>query len=1122
MASRDVKLAIKIAGEIDKSLGSSVALTKKQIRSIAVDTALANMQAGKTVSGFNSWDKGLKKVNSTALKVTKTVGAGLAAAGATATAAGIASINAGKDFESAFAGIKKTVDATQPELDELENSIRRMSKEKPQTAVTLAGIGESAGQLGIQTQNIEGFIDTVSDLTVATNLLADQGASDMARFANITGMSQTKFSNFGSTIVALGNSSATTEAEILDMAMRIAAAGTQVNMSQPKILGLAAALSSVGMEAEAGGSAASKSLIDMQLAVETGSEALSDYASVAGMTREEFARLFKSDSARAFAEFVSGLNNTERNGKSAIAVLNDMGIKEVRLRDALLRAANASDIFNKSFETADKAWAENIALAKEAEQRYATFDSRLQILQNRVNDTGISIYKNFTPALNDILGLGLDLTEDGLFSEDFIADLAESMQENIPTVVREVKEAGNAFEDFAGPIFGVAIENLDLIEAGVYGVAGAIVSANIIKLVGNTAKTFQALKVASVGNPLGFALTAGSALIGGLIAIDRYMQKAREQSAKDNLAEHFGDIALSMEDLDEAAEHIVYQGNLAKYNAVIEEMGKASDVAENLDKTSASLDKLNWKIETGIELTRTENQDYKNYIDKYIADATSYIEQRQYTAALNIDLLLGNSEEGEQLKSQFNSFYGSLNTEISDLGRQLGEVYADAMTDGMLDPQEAERIAGIQKNIAELTQQMQDAKFEAGLDALGIKYGGSLTADSFINLQAEIQKQLDEADEVALKSQQALYQDLSYMLEKGAITDEQYKSEKDKILGGYLDKITESRTSAFAFQAKTIENQYAEALKSASPQIEKALSAGFDELITSAMDAAYSGGLTLDEALAKMLGTDQLGRDTVDAIADLWKYMEPQYKDMWNLVEQYEEAGRAVPQSLIEGLSDASVLGAIAGNQDAIWGLMIANATGSSEYATLISQMQDNGIKIPEAIADGIDINSDAPERSMKNLYTQALNAARSIFAKGFDINAKARIKIDATVVGGLANPTLQEEVNRLARGAGLVPHASGGIFSTPHIGLVAEAGTPEAVIPLNNSARSQSLWEQAGEIMGRGGDTGFTITFAPVYQISGNASSSDVERISRDSYEEFERNMDRWYKDKRRLSFRR
>lgn len=185
------------------------------------------------------------------------------------------------------------------------------------------------------------------------------------------------------------------------MSLRLAGAGKQIGLSQGSITGIAAALSSVGIEAEQGGSAFSKLMVSLQLAVEKGGESLESFASVAGMTSDKFAQLFKSKPEIALERFIKGLGESEKNGKSAIAVLDEMGITEVRLRDTLLRAANAGDLMTKAIEGGNKAFNENTALANEANKRYETTESKLKMLRNEAVNMAIKFGGPLVDALRD-------------------------------------------------------------------------------------------------------------------------------------------------------------------------------------------------------------------------------------------------------------------------------------------------------------------------------------------------------------------------------------------------------------------------------------------------------------------------------------------------------------------------------------------------------------------------------------------------------------------------------------------------------------------------------------------------------------------------------------------------
>lgn len=313
---------------------------------------------------------------------------------------------ASMDFESAMTGVAKTTDLADDELSTMSDAIKEMSTEIPATTEELAAIAESAGQLGIHKESLLDFTEIMAMLGTSTNMTADEAATSLSRLANITGMSQEDFDRLGATIVDLGNNLATTEKEIVDMSMRIAGAGAQVGMTEAEIMSFSGALSSVGIEAEAGGSAFSTLISNMSLAVQQGGDGLEQFADVAGMSAAEFAAAFEEDAAGAIIQFIQGLGNMESEGRSAIAVLDDMGLSDIRMRDALLRAAGASDVFTNALQIGSNAWDENTALVNEASKRYATTQSQLTMMQNAYKNLKVAIGDAYTPALQKAYSVG--------------------------------------------------------------------------------------------------------------------------------------------------------------------------------------------------------------------------------------------------------------------------------------------------------------------------------------------------------------------------------------------------------------------------------------------------------------------------------------------------------------------------------------------------------------------------------------------------------------------------------------------------------------------------------------------------------------------------------------------
>jgi TP901 family phage tail tape measure protein len=321
-----------------------------------------------------------------------------------------ASVKAASDFESSFAGIRKTVsDATDamgnltPVGERLAQGMRDLALTIPVNVNELNRIGEAAGQLGIKSENILGFTRVMADLGVTTNLSSDQAATALARLANITGMPQEKFADLGNVIVHLGNNLATTEAEIVEFGLRIAGAGTQVGLSEGQILAFGAALSSVGINAEAGGTAISKVFITLASEVANGGAKLEQFAAIAGVTAEQFAAQFKTDAAGATVAFVEGLGRIRQEGGNVFGVLEDLGMSEIRLRDALLRASGAGDLLRDSLVLQSDALREGNALSKEAEQRYRTFENQLALFWAQVRNVGIELGASLLPILRDLM-----------------------------------------------------------------------------------------------------------------------------------------------------------------------------------------------------------------------------------------------------------------------------------------------------------------------------------------------------------------------------------------------------------------------------------------------------------------------------------------------------------------------------------------------------------------------------------------------------------------------------------------------------------------------------------------------------------------------------------------------
>lgn len=336
-------------------------------------------------------------------------------------------VQASMDFESAITGVAKTTDLTDGELADMSDAIKAMSTEIPASTTEIAAVAEAAGQLGIQKDALLDFTRVMTMLGTATNMTAEDAATALARFANITGMSADNYDRLGAVIVDLGNNFATTESEITQMGTRLASGGKLAGLTEPQIMALAAAMSSVGIEAEAGGTAMTQTLNAIEKAVATGEDSLQSFADVAGMSADSFAEMWNTDALGALTAFIRGLGNLDEQGESAVLVLEDLGLTGIRQSNMLKSLALAADQMDSAVQTANTAWDENIALTNEANKRYATTQSKLDMMQNAYNNLKVAVGDAFTPALRDAYDAGTDV----------LNVLGEFVQEN-PALVKGV------------------------------------------------------------------------------------------------------------------------------------------------------------------------------------------------------------------------------------------------------------------------------------------------------------------------------------------------------------------------------------------------------------------------------------------------------------------------------------------------------------------------------------------------------------------------------------------------------------------------------------------------------------------------------------------------------------
>lgn len=580
------------------------------------------------------------KITETGTKIEKT-GKKIEDAGKKLSAFSIASVTAlglsaksAIEFEDAFTGVEKTVDGTAEQIEELKQGIRDMAKEIPSSTTEIAAVAEAAGQLGIKTEDILSFTKVMIDLGNSTNLSAEEAASALAKFANVTKMSAKDYDKLGSTIVALGNNFATTEADIVAMATRLAATGELAGLSQSQILSLATAMSSVGIEAEAGGSAMSKLLKKIQLATELGGDDLKQFAKVAGLSVKDFKKAYEKDAVKALSMFIGGLNDTKRNGKSAIAILQDMDLTEVRLSNTILSLANASDVMNNAVDLGNKAWEDNTALTNEANKRYDTLKSKIVILVNKIKDMAITIGNKLMPTIEEVVNMI------GNWAEQF-SNLSDSQIDTILKIGMVIAAIGPLLT-IIGKITsatGGAIKAIGTFTQAIGVINGTVTTTS-------TAVNGLASIISGITSPVGIAVTSIGLLAGAYIALKNEaeklppeLQKTVEETEKAKKAHEEYRTELDKTASSSLAEIKNSENLRAELSKLVDENGKVKDEYKN--RVAFILNELKESLGIEYSLTGDVIDNYKKLQDeidlltmKKKAQIVLQNEEEKYTNAI--------------------------------------------------------------------------------------------------------------------------------------------------------------------------------------------------------------------------------------------------------------------------------------------------------------------------------------------------------------------------------------------------------------------------------------------------------------------------------------------------------
>lgn len=415
-----------------------------------------------------------------------------------------------------------------------------------------------------------------------------------------------------------------------------------------------------------------------------------------------------------------------------------------------------------------------------------------------------------------------------------------------------------------------------------------------------------------------------AAIIGIKLAIDKYNQTQLENS----LEEHFGKIKLSADEVKDVAAGILNQKYLTNVELALNEVQNADNLRAEAQKALESNDVLEFKSRVGITLTADEQQEYTDNINTFVKSKISELESRTFAAHIHVQTYLGGTEDGQTLAQNIKEWARADNLELSDLSSQLSQKVSEALKDGIVDVNEEEAISALQEKMNNITARWKEAEAQAQWDWINQKYGQLSAADlesgSFTDLMDEMRSQRETAMESIKADTTQWYSELEAMKDYGRITPEQYESYKEQT-GWYVRGQEGSELSkSLELGSNTLNDTYGEKITGNIQTLTETAQNALKSAETSLQSGSYGTiASTFDNMFTSMdngKGFLGIGADADQrALNELYQSMAPDVSQMGSLIDQYREAGQAVPKSLMEGYKEAIEVGAAAGDVDAAW-----------------------------------------------------------------------------------------------------------------------------------------------------------------------------------------------------------
>lgn len=227
-------------------------------------------------------------------------------------------VGAWGQYELGLVGVVKTTNMAGRELDDFRKKFDNLNRGMNGIDTgQLQQLSETVGQLGVKgVDNIVSMTEVLGKLGVTTDIVGAQGASAVSRILTLTGEGAKAVGEFGDALNYLGNNTAATESEILDMATVLAQSTAEFGMSSKNILALSAGARQLGVNFELFGTSSGRVLRSLRDGLANNTTGFKSFLQVTNMTREQFATLLEEKPEEVLLKFAEAYNSLTASGGS--------------------------------------------------------------------------------------------------------------------------------------------------------------------------------------------------------------------------------------------------------------------------------------------------------------------------------------------------------------------------------------------------------------------------------------------------------------------------------------------------------------------------------------------------------------------------------------------------------------------------------------------------------------------------------------------------------------------------------------------------------------------------------------------------------------------------------------